>query len=143
MPRFWSCRAARQEKTRGKARYYCALFEELPDFPEYSRAIKNPISLSCIDKKIEGDVYSEISAFRDDVRLLRENCFAFARANGGCALHTDCKAKTRRPGNKIRNADDFGGAFCHCADLEKVIAEINKASVPGMQQVTRTCQRTN
>ena len=118
--------AARLAKASRSRRYYCAAFEELPDFPEYSQAIKNPISLSCIDKKIEASEYSEISAFRDDVRLLQDNCFAFAHANGGCALHTDCKAKTQRPGNNAANKKLFGVGHCHCADLEKVVAAMEK-----------------
>ena len=62
----------------------------------------------------------------EDVQLLQANCYTFAHANGGCALHTDCKRETMRKGKTQTNAKEFGFGGCHYLDFAKVVEAISR-----------------
>lgn len=46
-------------------------------YPGYYEVIKNPRDLGTIKKSLEAQLYSDVFAFRDDVRLCFENCRTF------------------------------------------------------------------
>lgn len=47
------------------------------NIPEYPLIIKNPMDLSTIRQKLEGDEYNDALQFEADVRLVIANCYAF------------------------------------------------------------------
>ncbi|KAF9181955.1 hypothetical protein BGZ51_005098 [Haplosporangium sp. Z 767] len=47
------------------------------NIPEYPKIIKNPMDISTIRKKLEGDMYESADGFEADVRLVLWNCFKF------------------------------------------------------------------
>ncbi|KAF9204146.1 hypothetical protein BGZ59_001225, partial [Podila verticillata] len=47
------------------------------NIPEYPLIIKNPMDLSTIRQKLEGDEYNDALQFEADVRLVISNCYAF------------------------------------------------------------------
>jgi bromodomain-containing factor 1 len=53
--------------------------------PDYPNIIKNPMDLSTISKKLEGNEYSSASEFAADVRLMLNNCFTFNAADSQVA----------------------------------------------------------
>lgn len=53
--------------------------------PDYPNIIKNPMDLSTITKKLEGNEYVSASDFVGDVRLMLNNCFTFNAADSQVA----------------------------------------------------------
>jgi len=88
-------------------------FERLPDKterPEYYAAIRNPISLDLIKKKLKRKKYTNIDQVLQDLELMFENAKAYNKE--GSEIHTDAielqkQARMLTAQEKARPDDDF------------------------------------
>lgn len=70
----------------------CDFFTQLPwsnRSPEYSKLIRNPVCMSYIKGKVDGEQYFTLQEFRDDISVMCANCRQFNTSDLGVAIHAD------------------------------------------------------
>jgi len=70
----------------------CELFKELPDkrdYPDYYNLIRQPISLSIIRRRINGNTYNTVAVYRADWKLMFDNARTYNQPGSWVCLDAE------------------------------------------------------